>query len=76
MVQNDKNIINLLKKFPDQNPNPVLRFSIEGILEYYNSPAKRIIQFFDLEMSEKVIKIFKAQYEILRTIKACMRIYR
>ena len=54
MVQNDKNIINLLKKFPDQNPNPVLRFSIEGILEYYNSPAKRIIQFFDLEMSEKV----------------------
>ena len=54
MVQNDKNIINLLKKFPDQNPNPVLRFSIEDVLEYYNSPAKRIIQFFDLEMSEKV----------------------
>ena len=54
MVQNDKNIINLLKKFPDQNPNPVLRFSNRGVLEYYNSPAKRIIQFFDLEMSEKV----------------------
>ena len=54
MVQNDKNIINLLKKFPDQNPNPVLRFSVEDVLEYYNSPAKRIIQFFDLEMSEKV----------------------
>ena len=54
MAQNDKNIINLLKKFPDQNPNPVLRFSNEGVLEYYNSPAKRIIQFFDLEMSEKV----------------------
>ena len=54
MVQNDKNIINLLKKFPDQNPNPVLRFSNKGVLEYYNSPAKRIIQFFDLEMSEKV----------------------
>ena len=54
MVQNDKNIINLLKKFPDQNPNPVLRFSNKGVLEYYNSPSKKIIQFFDLEMSEKV----------------------
>ena len=54
MVQNDKNIINLLKKFPDQNPNPVLRFSNKGVLEYYNSPSKKIIQFFDLEMNEKV----------------------
>tara|TARA_B100000886_G_C20412338_1_gene487664 strand:- start:159 stop:1844 length:1686 start_codon:yes stop_codon:yes gene_type:complete len=54
MAQNDKNIINLLKKFPDQNPNPVLRFSNKGVLEYYNSPSKKIIQFFDLEMSEKV----------------------
>ena len=49
MAQYDKNLIDIYKKFPDQNPNPILRLSIEGILEYHNQPSKHIINFFGLK---------------------------
>ena len=32
MSDSDKNLIDILKKFPDQNPNPVIRVSGSGIL--------------------------------------------
>ena len=40
MAEYNKNLIDIFKKFPDQNPNPILRLSIEGILEYHNQPSK------------------------------------
>ena len=40
MSKHNKHLINLLKKFPDQNPNPVIRLSKDGTLEYFNNPSK------------------------------------
>ena len=54
MSEDDKNLIDILKKFPDQNPNPVIRVSGDGILEYYNQPSELIIEFYNLRVSEKV----------------------
>ena len=52
MNDTDKNLIDILKKFPDQNPNPVIRVSGDGILEYYNQPSELIIEFYNLRVSE------------------------
>ena len=54
MSNTDKNLIDILKKFPDQNPNPVIRVSGNGTLEYYNHPSESIIKFYDLKINKKV----------------------
>ena len=54
MSINDKNLISLLKKFPDQNPNPVIRISKNGILEYFNNPSKDIIKYYGLSLNNKI----------------------
>ena len=54
MNKNNKNLDSLYKKFPDQNPNPILRLSVDGRLKYYNQPSKPIINYFSLKMNEKV----------------------
>ena len=54
MNDTDKNLIDILKKFPDQNPNPVIRVSGNGTLEYYNHPSESIIKFYDLKINKKV----------------------
>ena len=54
MNRSDKNLIDILKKFPDQNPNPVIRVSGNGILEYYNHPSESIIKFYDIKVNKKV----------------------
>jgi len=54
MSINDKELINLLKKFPDQNPNPVIRVSKDGILEYFNKPSKDIIKYYGLSLKNKI----------------------
>ena len=56
MPDSDKNLINLLKKFPDQNPNPVIRVSGNCILQYYNQPSESIIKFYNLKINKKVDK--------------------
>ena len=58
MTKSNKNLVNLLKKFPDQNPNPIIRVSDKSILEYYNQPSKSIINFFNLKINKKVKKGF------------------
>ena len=58
MAEYDKNLIDIFKKFPDQNPNPILRLSIEGILKYHNQPSKPIINFFGLKIHKKVNQDF------------------
>ena len=54
----EKKLISLLKKFPDQNPNPVIRLSENGILEYYNSPSRKIIEFYGLKLENKINDVF------------------
>jgi hypothetical protein len=61
MINDDKKLINILKKFPDQNPNPVLRISEKGILEYFNRPSKIIIDHYDFKLKNKVNDIFLAE---------------
>ena len=54
MSNSDKNLIDILKKFPDQNPNPVMRVSGNGILKYYNEPSTPIIKFYNLKIDKKI----------------------
>ena len=63
MIDNDKNLIDILKKFPDQNPNPVIRVSGNGTLEYYNHPSESIIKFYDLKINKKAgLKLTSRNY--------------
>ena len=54
MSDSDNNLIDILKKFPDQNPNPVMRVSGNGILKYYNQPSAPIIKFYNLKIDKKI----------------------
>ena len=58
MSKHNKHLINLLKKFPDQNPNPVIRLSKDGILEYFNQPSKDIINYYNFKLKNKISDIF------------------
>tara|TARA_B100001250_G_C19790218_1_gene786121 strand:- start:442 stop:2136 length:1695 start_codon:yes stop_codon:yes gene_type:complete len=53
MIQENEQLIKVLEKFPDQNPNPVLRFSDEGALQYYNRPSKPIIDAWKININDK-----------------------
>ena len=54
MHNNDTKIIEILKKFPDKNPNPVIQISVDGILKYFNDSSKSIIEFYNLKLNNKV----------------------
>ena len=58
MSKHNKHLFNSLKKFPDQNPNPVIRLSIDGILEYFNNPSKDIINYYNFKLKNKISDIF------------------
>ena len=53
-MKNDADLINILKKFPDKNPNPVIQISDLGILEYFNTPSKQIIDFYSFKLNKKI----------------------
>jgi len=53
MSQKNSQLIKILEKFPDQNPNPVLRFSEQGALMYYNESSKNIIDEWEIKLDEK-----------------------
>ena len=44
----------LVRKFPDQNPNPVLRFNKDFILEYYNDAASYIIDEWGVSTGQSI----------------------
>ena len=37
-MNTNNEIIKIFEKFPDQNPNPVMRVSEEGRILYFNKP--------------------------------------
>ena len=45
---------NLVKTFPNQNPNPVLRFSESFELQYFNDAANYIINVWNIIIGEKI----------------------
>ena len=47
---------NLIRKFPDQNPNPVLRFNKGFILEYFNDAAAYIINEWGVTIGQSIDK--------------------
>lgn len=47
MIKNSNDISKIYEKFPDQNPNPVMRSSEKGDILYFNNPAIKIIQYWE-----------------------------
>ena len=47
MIKNSNDISKIYEKFPDQNPNPVMRSSETGDILYFNDPAVKIIQYWE-----------------------------
>ena len=64
MIQNNEQLVKVLQKFPDQNPNPVLRFSDKGVLQYYNSPSEPIIDAWKININDKPNKKFLDKLKI------------
>ena len=58
MPKKDSQLIKVLEKFPNQNPNPVLRFSDKGVLLYYNNPSEPIINAWKIKINDKQHKNF------------------
>ena len=58
MPKKDSQLIKVLEKFPNQNPNPVLRFSDKGVLLYYNNPSEPIINAWKIKINDKPHKSF------------------
>lgn len=54
MKNNTEVLINILKKFPNKNPNPVIQISDVSVLEYFNNPSKEIIEFYGFRINEKI----------------------
>ena len=42
-METNKVSLNIYEKFPDQNPNPVMRVSVSGEILYFNNPSIDII---------------------------------
>ena len=53
-IQSLQKQLNALLKFPDQNPNPVLKMSMEGELLYTNTAGKFIIEQWDVTVGGKL----------------------
>ena len=51
---NDSSEITALRKFPSENPNPVLRISLEGVITYYNAASKAIIEHWQYRRGKQV----------------------
>ena len=59
-MNTNNEIIKIFEKFPDQNPNPVMRVSEEGKILYFNKPSVEIIQYWNQVKDKCVPKnIFK-----------------
>ena len=41
-------------RFPDQNPNPVMRISKDGILDYYNTASSDIVRSHNLKIGKMI----------------------
>jgi signal transduction histidine kinase len=56
--------IEWLSRFPDENPNPVLRVSNKGKLYYANPASRKLMNTFDLEVKKEVPKYWKYIVEV------------
>ena len=63
MQNKDIEIIKILKKFPNKNPNPVIQISFDGILKYFNDSSKDIVDFYNLKLNKKVEGVFYEHLE-------------
>ena len=44
----------VIDKFPDSNPNPVMRVSYQGLLGYFNNASSKLVDALNLKVSETV----------------------
>ena len=52
LVDSLKTQLNAMVKFPDQNPNPVLKMSMDGTLVYRNEAGHQIVQRWGLALGD------------------------
>ena len=53
-IKNLQDKLEVLNRFPEQNPNPVLRISNEGTLLYMNSASEEISKHLNMEVGKTV----------------------
>lgn len=51
--------IQSLAKFPDENPNPVMRVSREGILLFANKPSEPLLDFWGIRRGEPIPPVWR-----------------
>jgi class 3 adenylate cyclase len=63
--------IDVLRKFPDQNPNPVLRMSLTGELLYFNPGATFIIQEWNVKIGDRLPEalVFQDSSSIIKNLE-------
>ena len=54
LVESLQKQLNAMLKFPDQNPNPVLKMSMNGTLVYSNSAGEQICQSWNLKLGDRM----------------------
>ena len=60
---------NIYEKFPDQNPNPVMRVSVLGEILYFNNPSIDIITHWGKVKEQSIPKICVSHAELNGAIK-------
>ena len=54
----DVTALKVIKKFPNQNPNPVFRVDLEGNLNYFNEASNYIIEKISAEVGARLPHVF------------------
>ena len=63
----DITAVKVLNKFPDLNPNPVMRMSPEGKLEYSNSAGSPVVQAMGMEVGDMFSSEMQERIRALRS---------
>ena len=66
-IRDAENEMSKLEKFPDINPNPVLRVDRDGIIVYANSASKPLLREWDTEVNEPIYE------DLIPTLKNVFR---
>ena len=54
MKKNNIELLKILEKFPDENPNPVMRFTNQFQLQYYNEASDYIIESWGTQLNHQI----------------------
>lgn len=55
----------MLSRFPDENPNPVLRLGLDGLIQYANLPAMYLLWYLNREVGQQI------EGDLLKMLRDC-----